>query len=91
MGYSVFGFAILQRVRPQRLPISCPACIARKMRQATAPDPGAEGGSPPVFGLLPGKIRPLPKTTGLNSKQINHLRHTTGVAHYSQLPAVVVA
>ena len=86
-GIPYSGSRFLQRIRPQLRPIRRLAWIHAEMRQAVAPDPGAEGGNQPASGLLPGKIRPLPTVTGLNSKQINHLRHTTGVAHYSQLPA----
>jgi len=78
----------LQRIRPQRRPIRRLAWIHAGMRQAVAPNPGAAGGNLPASGLLPGKIRPLPGLTGLNSKQIKHLRRTTGVAHYSQLPSL---
>ena len=37
---------------------------------------------------LPRKLRSMPWVKALNSRQINHLRHTTGVSHYSQLPAL---
>jgi hypothetical protein len=90
-GIPYSGSRFLQRIRPQLRPIRCLAWFTLKCVRLVPPNPGAEGGNQPVFDLLPSKIRPLPRMTALNSKQINHLRHTTGVAHYSQLPALVVA
>ena len=85
LGYSVFGFVMLQRIRPKRQPACRLAWICIRL---SAPDPGAAGGNQPPWGALPCKLRRLPWVIALNSRQINHLRHTMGVAHYSQLPAL---